>query len=63
VSNAVRRPSNINSLPASEGPMPASSFSASFACSVPMVPTTGPNTPSTAQSVSSKAASGGKMHA
>lgn len=43
--------------------MPASSFSASLACSVPMVPTTGPNTPSTAQRVSSKAASGGKMQA
>jgi hypothetical protein len=63
VSKLVLRPSNISSLPASEGPMPASSFKASLACSVPMVPTTGPNTPSTAQRVSSKAASGGNRQA
>ncbi len=43
--------------------MPASSFSASAACMLPMMPTSGANTPIVAQATSSNAASGGNTQA
>ncbi|OQC05282.1 MAG: hypothetical protein BWX79_02320 [Alphaproteobacteria bacterium ADurb.Bin100] len=43
--------------------MPHSSLIASAACRVPMMPTSGANTPMVAQRVSSKAAASGKTQA
>jgi hypothetical protein len=43
--------------------VPISSFSASAACIVPMMPTSGANTPIVAQATSSNAASGGNRQA
>ena len=43
--------------------MPISSFSASAACMLPMMPTSGANTPRVAQRTSSKVASGGNRQA
>jgi hypothetical protein len=57
------RASSISSRPASGVPMPASSFSASAACTLPTMPTSGANTPMVAQATSSKAASGGNRQA
>jgi hypothetical protein len=58
-----RAASSICSRPASDVPTPASSFSASAACIVPMMPTSGANTPIVAQRVSSNRLSGGNRHA
>ena len=62
-STACVRASTICSRPASDEPTPASSFSASAACIVPMMPTSGANTPSVAHATSSNAASGGNTQA
>jgi hypothetical protein len=47
------RPSSSSSLPDSDSPQPATSFSASAACVVPMMPVSGAKTPMTAQRTSS----------
>ena len=57
------RASSISSRPASDWPQPASSFSASAACTLPTMPTSGAKTPIVAQATSSTAASGGNRQA
>jgi hypothetical protein len=61
--HSIDRASSICSRPVSALPTPASSFRASAACMLPMIPTSGANTPIVEQATSSKAASGGKAQA
>ncbi len=61
--HSIVRASSICSRPASGLPTPASSFSASAACTLPMMPTSGANTPMVAQRTSSNTASGGNRQA
>ena len=61
--NSMVRASSINKRPAREWPAPLNSLSPSAACTAPMMPTNGANTPMVAQATSSKFSSGGNMHA
>jgi hypothetical protein len=59
----MERASSISSLPPRLLPTPASSFSASAACTEPTMPTSGANTPIVAHATSSKSCWGGKRQA
>jgi hypothetical protein len=61
--HSMARASSICRRPASELPMPATSLSASAACMLPTMPTSGANTPIVEQATSSNATSGGKTQA
>jgi hypothetical protein len=61
--HSIVRASSISSRPASERPMPTISFSASAACMLPTMPTSGANTPIVEQATSSNAGSAGKAQA
>ena len=61
--HSMVRASTISSRPVSGRPAPDSSFSASAACMLPTMPTSGANTPSVAQRVSSSLLSGANMQA
>jgi hypothetical protein len=51
--HSIERASSINKRLANDSPMPITSFNASAACTVPIMPTSGANTPMVAHCTSS----------